>query len=37
MPLLSEFVLVFIGVFFSLANSKGSDKLQEDTEDGSKS
>lgn len=30
-------MLVFIGTFFSLANSKGSDKLQEDTEDGNKS
>lgn len=37
MPVVSEFVLIFIGILFSLANSKGSDKLQEDTEDSSKS
>lgn len=37
MRFLSEFVLVFIRIFFSLANSKGSDKLQEDTENSSKS
>lgn len=37
MPVVSEFVLVFIGTSFSLANSKGSDKLQEDTEDCGKS
>lgn len=37
MPFLSEFVLVFIGIFFSLANGEGSDKLQEDTENSSKS
>lgn len=37
MPFLSELVPVFIGIFFSLANSKSSDKLQEDTENSSKS
>lgn len=37
MLVVSEFFLVFIGIFFSLANSKGGDKLQEDSEDSSKS
>lgn len=37
MPVVSEFEVVLIGIFFSPANSKGSDKLQEDTEDSHKS